>query len=176
MTSPLDEWEIALRLGSAILAGGVLGWERELQDKPAGLRTHMMVALGAAVPIVAAVQFLALVSPDSSLLQSDPFRIVQGIMGGIGFLGAGAIIQSQRWVHGLTTAATIWITAAIGVVCGFGYYVIAGIATGMALAVLLIFGYLEGRFLEQSKPEEPPAEEEAGSSLSRNVAQRSGPQ
>jgi putative Mg2+ transporter-C (MgtC) family protein len=148
MTDSLDGWEIAARLGSAVLAGGVLGWERELQDKPAGLRTHMMVSLGAAVPIIAALHFQALANSDSQVLQIDPFRIVQGIMGGIGFLGAGAIIQSRRWVHGLTTAATIWVSAAIGVVCGFGYYLLVGTATGMALMVLLIFGYIEGRFLD----------------------------
>ena len=167
MSNSLDEWEIAARLGAAVLAGGVLGWEREVQDKPAGLRTHMMVSLGSALPIVAALQFLALVSADSSLLQSDPFRIVQGIMGGIGFLGAGAIIQSRRWVHGLTTAATIWVSAAIGVVCGFGYYKLAGIATGMALVVLLLFGYLESRFMAQRRPTSDEPIQDA--SLARKV-------
>ena len=166
MSASLDEWEIAARLGGAVLAGGILGWERELQDKPAGLRTHMMVSLGSALPIVAALQFLALAPADSSLLQSDPFRVVQGIMGGIGFLGSGAIIQSTRWVHGLTTAATIWVSAAIGVVCGFGYYRTAGIATGMALLVLLAFGYFEKRYLDQSRTAREPVED---ASLSRRL-------
>lgn len=166
MSAPLDEWEIAARLGAAVLAGGILGWEREVQDKPAGLRTHMMVSLGSALPIVAALQFLALLSADSSLLQSDPFRIVQGIMGGIGFLGAGAIIQSSRWVRGLTTAATIWVSAAIGVVCGFGFYTIAGIATGMSLVVLLAFGYLEGRFMNKPIPSDEPVDD---ASLARKL-------
>jgi putative Mg2+ transporter-C (MgtC) family protein len=145
MIEPLTEWETACRLGAAILAGGVLGWEREFRDKPAGLRTHMMVSLGSAVPIVAALHFLSIAGNAEELVASDVFRVVQGIMGGIGFLGAGAILQSRHSVRGLTTAATVWVSAAIGVTCGFGFYAQAAITVGLALVVLLFFGFIEAR-------------------------------
>jgi putative Mg2+ transporter-C (MgtC) family protein len=152
MIEPLSDWETACRLGAAILAGGVLGWEREFRDKPAGLRTHMMVSLGSAVPIVAALHFLSVAGKAEELVASDVFRVVQGIMGGIGFLGAGAILQSRGSVRGLTTAATVWVSAAVGVTCGFGYYVQAAIAVGLALVVLFVFGLIEGR-IKQSADE-----------------------
>lgn len=159
MTDSLDGWEVAARLGAAVLAGGILGWERELADKPAGLRTHMMVALGAALPIIAAVHFLALVSAENPLLQIDPLRVVQGIMGGIGFLGAGAIIQSRHAVRGLTTAATIWVSAAVGIACGFGFYLQVATVVGLAMVVLLLFGFVEGRVFDRPEPpEEPPSD------------------
>lgn len=147
MSDPLSHWEIVCRLGAAVLAGGALGWERELRDKPAGLRTHMMVALGSAVPIVAALHYLSLASKSGGVAEGEIFRVVQGIMGGIGFLGAGAIIHSRHAVRGLTTAAAVWVSAAVGVTCGFGYYLQAGIAVALALFVLLVFGFVEARLL-----------------------------
>jgi putative Mg2+ transporter-C (MgtC) family protein len=149
MIDPLSEWETMCRLGAAVLAGGVLGWEREFREKPAGLRTHMMVSLGSAVPIIAALHFLSVVGKAEELVASDVFRVVQGIMGGIGFLGAGAILQSRGSVHGLTTAATVWVSAAVGVTCGFGYYLQAGMAVALALVVLFVFGFLEARVLDR---------------------------
>lgn len=149
MSDPLSHWEIVCRLGAAVLAGGALGWEREVRDKPAGLRTHMMVALGSAVPIIAALHFLNVASKSAHVAETDVFRVVQGIMGGIGFLGAGAIIHSRHAVHGLTTAASVWVSAAVGVTCGFGYYVQAGIAVALALVVLMVFGFIESRLLDR---------------------------
>jgi putative Mg2+ transporter-C (MgtC) family protein len=154
MIDSLNHWDIACRLGAAVLAGGILGWERELQDKPAGLRTHMMVALGSAVPIIAALHFLSTAN-SSRIVESDVFRVVQGIMGGVGFLGAGAIIHAQGSVRGLTTAAAVWVSAAVGVTCGFGYYLQAGIAVALAMVVLIAFGFIEARLLNgRDKPAE----------------------
>jgi putative Mg2+ transporter-C (MgtC) family protein len=117
----------------------------------------MMVSLGSAVPVLAALHFLSVAGKSEDLVASDVFRVVQGIMGGIGFLGAGAILQSRHSVHGLTTAATVWVSAAIGVTCAFGYYAQAAIAVGLALIVLFVFGFIEARVIDRSN--KPSAEE-----------------
>ena len=129
--------ETALRLGAALLVGGVLGLNRELHGKPAGLRTHALVSLGAAVATI-----VALKSPDGSLSvdQNAIGRVVQGILTGIGFLGAGVILRDPNGhVTGLTTAATIWICAVLGAVCGLGYWHVLAITIGL-VAFTLLFG------------------------------------
>lgn len=112
------------RLVVAMLLGAVLGFERERADKPAGLRTHMMVSLGAAAFTL--LGFSIQSTPDEESLGFDPSRIMQGIIGGLGFLGAGSIIKGQRHgeesVSGLTTASSVWVAGAIGVAGGMGAY------------------------------------------------------
>jgi putative Mg2+ transporter-C (MgtC) family protein len=125
-----DFLEMIGRLALAVLLGGTLGWERELHQKPAGLRTHILVALGAAGFAILALEMAA--KQDGV----DPSRIIQGIIGGIGFLGAGTIIQSRGDVRGMTTAAGIWATAAIGVACGLGEYALAVTLAVLAFIVL----------------------------------------
>ena len=129
--------EIALRLGAALVLGGAIGLNRELHGKAAGLRTHALVTLGAAVATL-----VALTSPDASMA-IDPnaaSRIVQGILTGIGFIGAGVILRDALGhVSGLTTAATIWICAVLGIVCGLGYWFILAIAVVLTL-IALFFG------------------------------------
>lgn len=129
--------ETALRLGVALLVGGVLGLNRELHGKPAGFRTHGLVSLGAAVATI-----VALKSPDGALSvdQNAIGRVVQGILTGIGFLGAGVILRDPNGhVTGLTTAALIWICAALGIVCGLGYWHVLAITIGLT-AFTLLFG------------------------------------
>ena len=130
---------VALRLVVAALLGGALGWERERLGKPAGLRTHMLVALGAALFVVASV--------ESGAPVADTTRVVQGIATGIGFVGAGAIIKqtSEGDVVGLTTAAGIWLTAAVGVAVGLGRMWIPVLGTTLALLVLSVVRRLERR-------------------------------
>jgi len=135
--------EIALRLGLAVVLGMTIGWEREAQDKPAGLRTHMMVALGSATFFIVAIEFVMGPLNDTEGLNLDPTRIIEGVIGGIGFLGAGAIIQGRGNVRGLTTGTSIWVVGAIGLACGGGYYVIAAIVTLLSLFTLLVVGYAE---------------------------------
>ncbi|WP_028604412.1 MgtC/SapB family protein [Ottowia thiooxydans] len=121
---------VLTRLLLAALLGGALGYEREHKGKAAGLRTHMLVAMGAALLILA---------PGLGGLQiADMSRVIQGVVTGIGFLGAGAIIkrQSEKQVEGLTTAAGIWMTAAIGVACGLGRESTAVLATVLTLLIL----------------------------------------
>ena len=141
----LDEFGTTLlRLACALAAGGALGWERELQDKPAGLRTNMIVALGSALLVLVGMKLADSASAsDDPRFAVDPTRIIQGIVGGIGFLGAGTIIQSRHSVHGLTTASTIWLSAAVGVASGMGYYALTIVTVAVGLFVLLAFGMLE---------------------------------
>lgn len=121
---------IVVRLGMAALLGGVLGWEREHAGKAAGVRTHMLVAMGAAL--------FVLVAEQEGISPADNSRVLQGIIAGVGFLGAGTILKSdsESQVKGLTTAAGIWLTAAIGVAAGLGREATAALSTALALAVL----------------------------------------
>ena len=128
--------ETALRLGASLIVGAILGLNRELHGKPAGLRTHALVSLGAALATI-----VVLKSPDGSLAadQNAISRVVQGVLTGIGFLGAGVILRDPAGhVTGLTTAATIWICAVFGMICGLGYWAILGIAVGLTAIVLLL--------------------------------------
>lgn len=144
--------EMLLRLILALLAGGVIGFEREWNNKPAGLRTHMMVALGSATFALLAMSLYATVTGGSGeSTRVDPIRLLEGIMGGIGFLGAGAIIRDRASVEGLTTAGSIWFTGALGAAAGLGYYVLGGIAVVMALIVLSLLGLVEHRLFARSR-------------------------
>jgi putative Mg2+ transporter-C (MgtC) family protein len=133
-------WTAFVRLGSAALLGAILGVNRNIHRKPAGIRTHAIVAIGAAL--------FTLVS--LSIAGGDPsgaLRTVQGIVTGIGFLGAGVILHpaERRDVKGLTTAAVIWVSAGLGTACGAGYYVTAIVTTGLVLIVVTVGGRLEQR-------------------------------
>jgi putative Mg2+ transporter-C (MgtC) family protein len=134
--------ESLFRLGLAAVVGGVIGINRDLRGKPAGLRTLSMVTLGSALlALVGAAMTLPDERPDSSSLS----RVIQGITAGIGFLGAGVILrdEAKRRVEGLTTASSIWVAASLGVACGAGYWRLALLALGIALAVLIGGGPLE---------------------------------
>ena len=137
---------LALRLLIATLVGGILGSNRELHGKAAGVRTHALVSLGAAIVTV------AILRQQVEGTISDPNaigRIIQGILTGIGFLGAGVILRDAGGhVSGLTTAATIWVCAALGIVCGLGYWSLLGVSVGLTLAVLL-FGEAFERVAER---------------------------
>lgn len=133
--------QIALRLGAALLAGGILGLNRELHGKPAGFRTHALVSLGAAVATIAALR-----SADGSLAMDANAigRIAQGVLTGIGFLGAGVILRDPAGhVTGLTTAATIWICAVMGMVAGLGHWYLLAITIGLTACALLLGRPLE---------------------------------
>jgi putative Mg2+ transporter-C (MgtC) family protein len=126
-----NELEMALRLVLAAALGAIIGYQRERAGKPAGLRTHMLISIGSALFTVAsAFGFTGAV---------DPTRIAAGIVTGIGFLGAGAILHREGGiVAGLTTAATIWVSAAIGLAAGAGLYLISAVTTGLVLIVLFL--------------------------------------
>ena len=122
----LDYSEVALRLVFAVIAGGLIGLEREVVHKPAGVRTHMLVSLGSALFVI--------ITLDS--VPGEVARIIAGIATGVGFLGAGTIFKAKDDVHGLTTAASIWAVAAVGLTIGLGYYVTMLISVFLILAVL----------------------------------------
>jgi len=145
--------DITLRLGLALLFGAVIGWERERTRRPAGLRTNMLVALGAASFTLVSIAMIQqyMVNP-SEPIGIDPAKIIAGIVGGIGFLGAGAIFQQSDRVRGMTTAAGIWVVAAVGVASGAGYYEIAGICVGFAVFTLVIVRWIEGHMQASNKP------------------------
>jgi putative Mg2+ transporter-C (MgtC) family protein len=133
-----SDWSSVGRLVVAALLGGLIGAERESLRKPAGLRTHMLVALGAAL---AATTALGL-----GMAVADISRVIQGIVTGIGFVGAGAILKDSgtRHIQGLTTAAGLWLTAAVGVAVGTGRAFLAVASVLLTLVILLVLGKLEG--------------------------------
>ena len=122
----MEYTEILLRLVLSVIAGGFIGLEREVVHKPAGVRTHMLVSLGSAL--------FVLITLES--LPGETARIVAGIATGIGFLGAGTIFRSKSEVHGLTTAASIWAVAGVGIAIGLGYYLMTAISVILILIVL----------------------------------------
>lgn len=139
-----DAVMIVVRLGVAALLGGMIGFERESKGKAAGLRTHMLVALGSALFVLAPAV--------SGMAVGDMSRVMQGIIAGIGFLGAGAIIKERGVgdVKGLTTAASIWLTAALGVTAGMGREMLALVATFMALFILNVLHRVDARIARRS--------------------------
>ncbi len=141
-----DFLRIALHLVGALAAGGMIGLERSIHGRPAGFRTHALVALASSVLMVVPMyqgQWLPGFAQDS--FRTDPTRMAQGIMTGIGFLGAGVIFKDGLSVRGLTTAASIWVTAAIGILIGIGFYGPALLATMLTLVALSLFRWIEDR-------------------------------
>jgi putative Mg2+ transporter-C (MgtC) family protein len=133
----LSHWELLGRLALAAGLGGALGLEREWRDHEAGFRTHLLVCLGSAIfTVVSAYGFLPFLESGESVVRADPTRIAAQIVTGIGFLGAGAIIRQGATIRGLTTAANLWVVAAIGIACGAGYYAAALIGAGVAILAL----------------------------------------
>lgn len=131
-------------LFGAVVAGALIGLERTYNGRPAGFRTHVLVCTASSVLMVLSTQEAAvLTGVPVDAIRVDPARMAQGIMTGIGFLGAGVIMKDGLSVRGLTTAASIWITAAIGVVIGIGFYIPAAVATVVTLMTLSLFRWLE---------------------------------
>lgn len=149
LTGDLHELTIVL---IAAAFGGVIGLERELSDKPAGLRTHIFVAAGSALLMLLAQSILdSFKDEGSGVINADPIRVMQAIVVGISFLGAGTIIhQGGERVEGLTTAASVFLTAGIGIASALGDYVLAGGTTVMAVLVLTCIGWVEKKIAEHN--------------------------
>lgn len=142
--------EIASRLLAALLIGGLIGLERSYHGRPAGFRTHALVCLSTSLLMLVTVyetRWFPGISQGRVVL--DPTRIAQGIMTGIGFLGAGTIMRDGLSVRGLTTAASLWITAAIGILMGIGFFFPALLATALTLGTLSLFRWIESRLPAQ---------------------------
>jgi putative Mg2+ transporter-C (MgtC) family protein len=142
---------ITAHLVGALVAGGIIGIERTLHGHPAGFRTHTLVCLASSLLMLITVfQTHWLPGAMSDAYRTDPTRMAQGIMTGIGFLGAGVIFKEGLNVHGLTTAASIWITAAIGILIGVGFWFPAALATLLTLGTLWLFRLIEDRIPAQA--------------------------
>ncbi len=127
-----------LRLAVAAVLAAILGWNREQAGKPAGLRTFVLVGVGSCLFTLLALEIIEMFDDGGGAGGGmDPLRVVSGLIGGIGFLGAGTIIQSRGRVQGITTAAGLWLTASIGLACGIGQYALACIAGGFGVLVLV---------------------------------------
>jgi len=147
----LAGWEVLLRLALAAVLGAAIGLEREIRERGAGLRTHL---LGSALfTIVSAYGFHSFLASGASVVRADPTRIAAQIVTGIGFLGAGAIIRQGLSVRGLTTAATLWVVAAIGLAAGAGYYSAAVVTTVLVLVSLWPLRILAYRIFLRYRPE-----------------------
>lgn len=130
------ELVVLLRVFLAAVLGAAVGFERQRRDKPAGLRTHMLVAMGSALFVGSGVMILGEFGDASEATRLDVLRVTQAVATGIGFLGAGAIIRGGGTVRGLTTAAGIWVTAGIGLAAGLGQYWLAVGATALAVVII----------------------------------------
>src|SRR5207302_4341890 len=135
---PLMDLSVALKLVLAAILGGLIGMERELRDKPAGLRTNILICVGSTL-------FMSISTKVAEILGGDPTRISAQIISGIGFLGAGVVLHSHGFVLGLTTAATIWVVAGVGMALGSGMYLVALFATAMSLLTLYFLSFVEDR-------------------------------
>ena len=148
--SSTNSWyvEAMCRLLVAAVLGSLIGIEREIHGRSAGFRTQLLVALGSALAMVVSLHFarqFANVNPNLWSLRIDPARMAYGVMGGIGFLGAGVIMRQETGVRGLTTAASLWCTAAVGLACGFGMYAVAVFATLLIVFTLMVLNRLDDR-------------------------------
>lgn len=146
MSTNGDYLEMCWRLVAALAAGGIIGLERSYRGRAAGFRTHALVCIASSLLMLVTVfESHWIASIAAARIVIDPTRMAQGIMTGIGFLGAGVIVKEGLTVRGLTTAASIWITAAIGILTGIGFYFAAGLGTVLTLGTLSVFRWIEGK-------------------------------
>ncbi len=141
-----DLVNIITHLGMAVIAGGLIGLERSYHGHPAGFRTHTLVCMASSILMLVTIyqkQWFA--GADLETVRIDPTRMAQGVMTGIGFLGAGVIWKEGLSVRGLTTAASIWVTASIGILAGVGFYSVVCIGTIFVLGVVSVFRWIEAR-------------------------------
>src|ERR687886_803303 len=144
----MDHGQLAVitRIAVALLIGGLIGFERTFHGRPAGFRTHALVSVASALLMLVTVyQADWMTAAPLDTIRTDPTRMAQGIMTGIGFLGAGVIFKEGLTVRGLTTAASIWVTAAIGILVGIGFWLAAVVGAAATLTVLSLFRVVEAR-------------------------------
>jgi putative Mg2+ transporter-C (MgtC) family protein len=155
LTPALTTVDLLLRLGAATLAGSLIGLNRDLRHKPAGMRTHALVSIGSAgmTLLAFAVAWDGETIPERRAIT----QVLQGVITGIGFLGAGVIVRdlANKQIHGLTTAATIWLSAAFGMVFGAAFWIAGGLMVGFSLLILVGGDYVENLTLRIVKKEEP---------------------
>lgn len=136
---------VAARLALATLFGAIIGFEREWRDRPAGLRTHILICLAAATFAILTIEIIHLPGFAEQSVQLDPIRVVEAVTAGVAFLAAGVVIFTRGEVHGLTTGAGMWLAGSIGTACGLGLWQIGGLATLLAVLVLGVLHQVEKR-------------------------------
>mgnify|MGYP000081770004 FL=1 len=173
--------EIAIRVGGALLCGALVGLERERKHRPAGFRTMILISLGSCGFVLLGNETVARIGVDTAASlspgqpvpgQAEMSRVIQGLMGGIGFLGAGAVIQNKKAVRGLTTAAAVWVVAALGAACGFGLYTLALILGAATLFTLVVLDIVEDRFFPD--PEDAPDSKSEKKHAARTAEEANG--
>lgn len=137
---------VATRLGLATLFGAIIGFEREWRERPAGLRTHILICLAAATFAILTIEIIHLPAFAGESVQLDPIRVVEAVTAGVAFLAAGVVIFTRGEVHGLTTGAGMWLAGSIGTGCGLGLWQIGLLATVLAVLVLGVLHQVEKRF------------------------------
>lgn len=143
-STTMMSWQVvAFRLLGAMLLCAGIGFERESRNRPAGLRTHMLVGLAAALYVLVALEMLASADRFSDRVAMDPLRLVEAVTSGVAFLAAGMIVFSQGKVKGLTTGASLWLAAAVGLASGFGMWLMAILTTILSLIIMRLIKYLE---------------------------------
>jgi putative Mg2+ transporter-C (MgtC) family protein len=146
----LTNAQVMIRLVLSVILGGLIGLERQLHRRTAGLRTHILVSLGSCLIMLTSLYIFAIYKNEVPL---DPARIAAGVITGIGFLGAGAIIRDRAGIKGLTTAASLWVVAAIGLAAGCGFYSASIFGTLLVLIVLFFLRYIEEMVFGKEEPE-----------------------
>lgn len=137
-------WEVSItRLGGATLLGGIVGFERERRNKPAGLRTHILVALAACLFVIVGIELTQLQFGEESQMRNDPLRLIEAVTAGVAFLAAGIIFTSGGKVQNITTGASLWLCGAIGLACGAGQIPLAALTTLIVVLVLAVIRILE---------------------------------
>ncbi|MCX5702109.1 MAG: MgtC/SapB family protein [Candidatus Omnitrophica bacterium] len=142
----ITDYQIMIRLSTSVILSGLIGLERQIHRRTAGLRTHILVSLGSCLIMLTSLYVFDIYKNVAAL---DPSRIAAGVITGIGFLGAGAIIREREEVKGLTTAASLWVVAGIGLATGCGFFSAAIFTTILALFILFFLRYLETMILDK---------------------------
>lgn len=153
--------ELIYRFAVACVLAGLIGFNREWREKPAGLKTHIMVAVAACAFAILSLEIFADAVRTTDESQADPIRVVEAVVQGVAFLGAGAIIQARTSVRGVTTGASIWVAGAIGLAAGTGHVAVALLCTGFGLVVLIGVQWFERHALERLRPSRENHETEA---------------
>lgn len=145
--------DITLRLALAAVLGAVIGFDREMKNRPAGLRTHMLTALAAALFTVLTFELHHVFVTRFPNSNADPLRVIEAITAGVAFLAAGSIFVSRGNIQGVTTGAGMWLAGALGLACGAGYFAVAGIGLALAMVIMTLLQPIERRLSPPDQPE-----------------------
>ncbi|ALG69775.1 membrane protein [Azospirillum thiophilum] len=162
LTMVLTVEEMGLRLLAAALCGALLGLDREMRGKAAGLRTHTLISISCALTTLVAFEIYADLHATGDERPGDPVRVIQGVAQAVGFISAGVMFRSGDSVRGATTAAVIWVAGALGIACGAGYFMLAGMTLGLCLMVTIVFSFLMDRFPQIGKDGDSGRDSEDG--------------